>query len=90
MVVGRGCTVGDEDEGDRQDDAQVRQVRDALGHHAPRRHGERDGLHLAVLPERLAPDRSMYGRTNSPRRKGMSRMAAKPIHETMTSRERGT
>jgi hypothetical protein len=40
--------------------------------------------------ETLPFSRIMYGRTISPMRKGMSRIAAKPIHETASTLRRGT
>ena len=54
------------------------------------------GVRVGVAPP-VADDidtrplsRIMYGRTISPMRKGMSRIAAKPIHETASTRLRGT
>ncbi len=45
---------------------------------------------VAAAIEIFPFSRSMYGRTISPMRKGIRRMAANPIHETASTRFRDT
>ena len=87
--VGQGHDVRHEDEGEGEDDAQVQAVDDALGDDRARRRGHRDGP-LAGASRSAGRVRIMYGRTISPMRNGMSRMAAKPTIDTAKRRAFGT